>query len=209
MDMDPKSEEQQIGLSGTGLRRRALDTLLLCTGDMVHVDKAIQDKLFVLQLVVWCLRGVAQVTLTNNPLGGALILAALFWDSPWQCLLGSLGVLTSTLTAVIMHQDRAEVSAGQHGFNGMLVSLLMVAFSSAGDCYWWLVLPVCLGSATCVFLFSGLFSVLDRWDLPVSVFPFNIVIFYLLCTGPDNPYFPTHLGTPPGVLEPNSTQLQA
>lgn len=42
----------------------------------------------------------------------------------------------------------AEVSGGLHGFNGMLVSLLMGVFSSAGDWYWWLLLPVCLGSAT-------------------------------------------------------------
>lgn len=64
------------------------------------------DKLFVLQLVVWGLRGVTRVTLANNPLSGALILAALYWTSPWQALLGTLGVLTSTLTAVIIGQDR-------------------------------------------------------------------------------------------------------
>nr|QRW33320.1 urea transporter c [Lateolabrax maculatus] len=169
-----------------------------------------QDKLFVLQLAVWGLRGVTRVILANNPLSGALILAALYWASPWQGLLGTLGVLASTLTAVIIGQDSAEVSGGLHGFNGMLVSLLMGVFSSAGDWYWWLLLPVILGSATCVFLFSGLSSVLDRWDLPVAVFPFNIIIvLYLLCTGPDNPYFPHHPATPLGTLEPNGTELIA
>lgn len=64
------------------------------------------DKLFVLQLAVWGLRGVTRVALANNPLSGALILAALYWTSPWQVLLGTLGVLTSTLTAVIIGQDR-------------------------------------------------------------------------------------------------------
>lgn len=64
------------------------------------------DKSFVLQLAVWGLRGVTRVTLANNPLSGALVLAALYWASPWQCLLGTLGVLTSTLTAVIVGQDR-------------------------------------------------------------------------------------------------------
>lgn len=64
------------------------------------------DKFIVLQLVVWCLRGVTRVTLANNPLSGALILAALYWASPWQGLLGTLGVLVSTLTAVILGQDR-------------------------------------------------------------------------------------------------------
>ncbi|XP_075891675.1 urea transporter 2 [Nelusetta ayraudi] len=165
-------------------------------------------KLFVLQLAVWVLRGVSMVAYANNPLCGALILAALCWESPWQCLLGTLGVLTSTMTAVILGQDRTKVSEGNHGFNGMLVPLLIGVLSSAGDWYWWLLLPSCLGSATCVFLYSCMASVLDRWDVPVGVFPFNITItLYLLCTGPDNPYFPHHRTLPLGVLEPNGTEL--
>ncbi|XP_071779226.2 urea transporter 1 [Centroberyx gerrardi] len=207
---DTKAEGKQASGSGAGLHQRLLNTLLLCTGDMERLEKYMQDKMFVLQLAVWSLRGVARVILANNPLSGALILAALCWASPWQGLLGTLGLLASTLTAVIIGQDSAEVSGGLHGFNGMLVSLLMGVFSSAGDWYWWLLLPVCLGSATCTFLFSGLSPLLDRWDLPVAVFPFNIVILlYLLCTGPDNPYFPHHPAVPPGALEPNATQLSA
>lgn len=64
------------------------------------------DKPFVLQLALWGLRGVARVILANNPLSGAFILAALYWASPWKGLLGTLGVLASTLTAVITGQDR-------------------------------------------------------------------------------------------------------
>lgn len=64
------------------------------------------DKSFVLQLAVCGLRGVTRVILANNPLSGGLILAALYWASLWQGLLGTLGVLASTLTAVITGQDR-------------------------------------------------------------------------------------------------------
>eukprot|EP00064_Thunnus_orientalis_P020371 superscaffoldBa00005569_g20506 len=162
MWMDTKTEVEEASRKHASLGRRVLNGLLLCTGDMVHLDEYIQDKWFVLQLAVWGLRGVTRVILANNPLSGALILAALYWASPWQGLLGTLGVLASTLTAVIIGQD------------------------------------------------SGLSSVLDRWDLPVAVFPFNIVIvLYLLCTGQDNPYFPHHPATPPGALEPNGTGLSA
>ncbi|TDG99855.1 hypothetical protein EPR50_G00198390 [Perca flavescens] len=210
MWMDTKTEAKEASRNRASLRRCVLSGLLLCTGDMEHLDKYMQEKLFVLQLVVWGLRGVTRVILANNPLSGVLVLAALCWASPWQALLGTLGVLASMLTAVIMGQDSAEVSGGLHGFNGMLPSLLMGVFSSAGDWYWWLLLPACLGSATCVFLYSGLSPVLERWDLPVAVFPFNIIIvLYLLCTGPDNPYFPHHPATPPGLLEPNGTELIA
>lgn len=202
--MDTKADAVDSKDKKTGWVHR----VLLCTGDMLHLDKTIQDQWWVLQLLLWTLRGVARVILANNPISGLLILAALFWASPWQGLLGSVGVLCSTLTAVITGQDKSEVSAGLHGFNGMLVSLLMGVFSSAGDWYWTLLLPVCLGSATCVFLFSSLSPVLDRWDLPVAVFPFNITIFlFLLCTSPEHPYFPRHMAVPPGGVQVNATQL--
>ncbi|XP_074517898.1 urea transporter 1 [Halichoeres trimaculatus] len=206
-DVEPEPEPEP-GVVEASVCQRVLKTLLLCTGDMEHLVKFMKDKFIVLQLVVCCLRGVSRVTLANNPLSGAFILAALYWASPWQGLLGTLGVLVSTLTAVILGQDSGEISGGLHGFNGMLVSLLIGEFSSADDWYWWLLLPVCFGSATCVFLYSGLSSVLDRWGLPASVFPFNIVIvLYLLCSGSENPYFPQHPAKPPGGLDSNGTKL--
>lgn len=71
--------------------------------------------------------------------------------------------------------------------------------------FWLSHLPLHLPS---VFLYSCMASVLDRWDVPVGVFPFNITVtLYLLCTGPDNPYFPHHRTLPLGVLEPNGTKL--
>ncbi|KAF0039117.1 hypothetical protein F2P81_009601 [Scophthalmus maximus] len=164
---ESKPEVEEASRSRASLSRAVWDALLLCTGDMEHLDDYVQDKSFVLQLAVWGLRGVARVTLANNPLTGALILAALYWASPWQGLLGTLGALASTLTAVIMGQDS-------------------------------------------VFVSSGLSSVLARWDLPVSVFPFNIIIIlYLLCVGPDNLDFPHQPALPPGALAPNSTKVVA
>ncbi|XP_063049738.1 urea transporter 1 [Engraulis encrasicolus] len=192
-------------------RHRILTALLYCTGDMEHFGKIMEvpDRPFPLQLVDWLLRGVARVILANNPLSGALILAALVMASPWQALLGTVGLTASTLTAVIIGQDSAEVAGGLHGFNGMLVSLLMGVFSSAGDWYWWLLLPALLGGATCTFLFSGLAPLLDKWDLPVAVFPFNMVIvLFLSATGPHNAYFPHYPATPPGATEDlNHTML--
>lgn len=32
--------------------------------------------------------------------------------------------------------------AGLHGYNGVLVGLLMAVFSDKGSYYWWLLLPV-------------------------------------------------------------------
>ncbi|KAA0723132.1 Urea transporter 1 [Triplophysa tibetana] len=167
------------------------------------------DKFFPLQLAECCLRGISRVILVNNPLSGALILSALLLESPWQALLGIIGLLTSNFTAVMLGQDCEEVSSALYGFNGMLVALLMGVFSSSGEWYWWLLLPVCIGGATTTFLWSGLAPILDRWDLPVSVFPFNtVILLYLACTGTSNPYFPNYPALQPGAPEStNHTQL--
>uniref|UniRef100_A0A8C1JNV6 Urea transporter n=1 Tax=Cyprinus carpio TaxID=7962 RepID=A0A8C1JNV6_CYPCA len=192
-----------------GLKQCFVSALLYCTGEMQQLHTHMQDKFFPLQLVEGCLRGISRVILLNNPLSGALILAALLLESPWQALLGMLGLLASTFTAIILGQDCEEVSSGLYGFNGMLVALLMGVFSSAGDWYLWLLLPVCLGGAATTFLSSSLAPVLDRWDLPVSVFPFNtVLLLYLVCTGTSNPFFPNHPAQPPGAPESiNHTQL--
>lgn len=59
------------------------------------------------------------------------------------------------------------------------------------------------------FVYSGLATVLERLNLPVSVFPFNtVLLLYLACTGTDNFFYPSYpvlpLGSPQGI---NYTEL--
>ncbi|XP_072544897.1 urea transporter 1 [Salminus brasiliensis] len=193
----------------TGLKQQLLQKLLYCTGDMQHFHTHMQDQAISVQLLEWSLRGVSSVIMVDNPVSGALILTALTVSSRWQALLGSAGLLTSTITAIIIGHERQEVSRGQYGYNGMLVALLIGVFSSAGDWYWWLLLPACLAGATTTFVSSGLAPVLDKWDLPVSVFPFNtVLLLYLACTGTHNPYYPNFPALPlVAPLSTNNTQL--
>ncbi|XP_026792585.3 urea transporter 1 [Pangasianodon hypophthalmus] len=192
-----------------GLKQHLIQKLLYCTGEMEHFHAYMQDQAFLMQLLEWLLRGVSGVIMVNNPLSGALIVIALSIASPWQVLLGSLGLLSSTVMAILIGQEQAEISRGEHGYNGMLVALLIGVFSNAGDWYWWLLLPACLAGATTTFLHSGMAAVLDRWDVPVSVFPFNtVLLLYLACTGIENPYYPNHPALPQvATLIINSTHL--
>lgn len=59
------------------------------------------------------------------------------------------------------------------------------------------------------FVSSGLAPVLDSWDLPVNVFPFNsVLLLYLACTSTNNPYYPNHPVLPlVAPLSTNTTQL--
>ncbi|HTF43026.1 MAG TPA: urea transporter, partial [Terriglobales bacterium] len=84
----------------------------------------------VLGFVDWTLRGVGQVVFQNNPLAGLVILAGLFVNSWIYAMICVLGVVVSTLTAIVLKADKALIREGLFGFNGALVALALIAFTS-------------------------------------------------------------------------------
>ncbi|KAM9102881.1 urea transporter 1 isoform 2-T4 [Sarcophilus harrisii] len=173
------------------------------TGDMREYADWLKDKPIILQFLDWILRGISQVVLINNPISGIIILIGLLVQSPWFTLTGCLGNIVSTLTALLLKQDRSAIAAGLHGYNATLVGILMALFCYKGDYYWWLLFPVIVMSMTCPIFSSALGSVLCKWDLPVLTLPFNMALsMYLAATGHFNPFFPTKL---PATSVPNVT----
>ncbi|XP_007055238.2 urea transporter 2 isoform X1 [Chelonia mydas] len=178
-------------------KRRICKTLGYLTGEMKACGDWLKDKPLVVQFIDWVLRGISQVMFVNNPLSGLLILAGLLIQNPWWTLTGCSGTVVSTLTALILSQDRSAIAAGLFGYNGVLVGLLMAVFSDKEDYYWWLLLPVVVTSMACPVLSSALGSVFRKWDLPVLTLPFNIAVsLYLAATGHYNLFFPTALIQP-------------
>ncbi|KAM6289834.1 urea transporter 2-like [Aegotheles albertisi] len=174
-------------------------------GEMKEYGEWMKNKPLMVQLVDWILRGTSQVMFVNNPLSGLIILVGIFIQSPWWMLTGCTGTTVSTLTALALSQDRSVIAAGLHGYNGILVGLLMAVFSDKGDYYWWLLLPVAVISMACPILSSALGSIFNKWDLPVFTLPFNIAVtLYLAATGHYNPFFPTTLIKPVASV-PNIT----
>ncbi|XP_070483685.1 urea transporter 2 isoform X1 [Equus przewalskii] len=175
------------------------------TGEMKECGEGLKDKSPVFQFLDWVLRGTSQVMFVNNPLSGILIVLGLFIQNPWWAISGCLGTVVSTLTALILSQDKSAIAAGLHGYNGVLVGLLMAVFSDKGDYYWWLLLPVIIMSMSCPILSSALGTIFSKWDLPVFTLPFNIAVtLYLAATGHYNLFFPTTLLQPASSV-PNIT----
>ncbi|NXP23793.1 UT2 protein, partial [Scytalopus superciliaris] len=175
------------------------------TGDMKEFGAWLKDKPLMIQFIDWVLRGISQVMFVNNPLSGLIVLAGFLLQNPWWTLTGCLGTVVSTLTALILGQDRSAISAGLHGYNGVLVGSLMAVFSAKGDYYWWFLLPVALLSMTCPIFTSALGSVFCKWDLPVLTLPFNLALtLYLAASGPHNLFFPTTV-IQPAIATPNIT----
>lgn len=52
------------------------------------------------------------------------------------------------ISSWLFPSHRSAIAAGLHGYNGVLVGLLMAVFSAKGDYHWWLLLPVALVSMT-------------------------------------------------------------
>ncbi|XP_076614704.1 urea transporter 2-like [Chaetodon auriga] len=145
----------------------------------------------VIQLLDWIFRGVAQVMLVNNPLSGLLITVGLFLQNPWWALNSLLGTLMSTVSAMLLGQNREAVSAGLYGYNGTLVGMLMAVFSAKASWHWWLLLPNVFMSIMCPVVSSALSSLTSKLDLPIFTLPFNILVcLHLAATGANHPYFP-------------------
>ncbi|KAL0965216.1 hypothetical protein UPYG_G00278280 [Umbra pygmaea] len=199
-------EESMCEEKHTAPTSRLSNALCLLTGDMRQYGKWIKRQVVVVQVTDWVFRGVAQVMFVNNPLSGLLINVGLVLQNPWWGLNGILGTFASTLSALVIGQNRGAISAGLYGYNGTLVGLLMCVFSAKGSWYWWLLLPNVFMAIMCPVVSSALGSVFNKWDLPVLTLPFNLLVcLHMAAMGSNHPYFPQVLIQPKTSLHLNIT----
>ena len=136
----------------------------------------------VLRFVDINLRGIGQVMFQDNPLSGALFLAAVAWGSfaagvPQVLFGGLVAVVAATVTACWLRVDPASLRAGLYGFNGFLVGLALATFVAPGPLLWAYVI---LGGAASVVAMSATVLVARTWDMPALTFPFVLVTWLLL-----------------------------
>jgi urea transporter len=127
------------------------------------------------------LRGVGQVMFQNNPLTGALFLAAIGWGSyaagaPRVAIAGLLAVVVATLTAQWLRVDKESLHAGLYGFNGVLIGLALATFLAPGALMW---VYVVLGATVSVVVMLGTVNVVKAWGGALT-FPFVLTTWLLL-----------------------------
>jgi urea transporter len=128
------------------------------------------------------LRGIGQVMFQDNPLTGALFLAAIAWGSyaggvPQVALCGVLAVVVATLTAQWLRVDAASLRAGLFGYNGVLVGLALATFIAPGPLLW---AYVVLGAAVSVVATLGTANAVKPFGVAALTFPFVLVTWLLL-----------------------------
>ena len=129
------------------------------------------------------LRGVGQVMFQNNPLTGALFLAAIGWGSyaagvPQVAIAGVLAVVVATLTAQWLRVDKESLHSGLYGYNGVLVGLALATFLAPSALLW---VYVVLGAAVSVVVMLGTANVVKPWGGALT-FPF-VLTTWLLAVG--------------------------
>lgn len=133
-----------------------------------------------LGFVDWVLRGIGQVVFQNNPISGAVILAATFFNSWTYGFICLLGAIVSTLTAMALKADKGLIRDGLFGFNGALVGLALVAFTSenfrtgAFPSAHMLIYIVFAAALTSI-VFSSIAALLGPHKVAPLTMPFNLV----------------------------------
>jgi urea transporter/Ca2+-binding EF-hand superfamily protein len=160
-----------------------LQRLLPCSGTLMHLnDTARRDHRPLLPLLIG-LRSLAQVIFINNPLTGALLLAAFLLESPWMAVLAVAGTAAANITSRSLGLERSLRHQGIHGFNGALVGCAGAVLGGGGSmplAAVWLLL-VLLGSCLSTLMLEGWRRRFHRrGDLPPLTLPFCLVTWLLL-----------------------------
>jgi urea transporter len=136
----------------------------------------------ILRFVDINLRGIGQVMFQDNPLTGALFLAAVAWGSyaagiPQVAIAGVVALVVATLTAQWLNADQASLAAGLYGYNAFLVGLGLATFLAPGALLW---VYVVLGGAVSVVAMLGTANVIKPWGVSALTFPFVLTTWILL-----------------------------
>lgn len=126
------------------------------------------------------LRGIGQVVFQNNPLSGLIILFAILVNSWIYAGICVLGVAASTLTAIILKADKGIIRDGLFGFNGALVALALIAFTSTDFRSGMLPSPamtiyLLFGAAFSTIAFASIATVLGQHKVAPLTMPFVLV----------------------------------
>lgn len=133
----------------------------------------------------WVLRGIAQVVFQNNPVSGAVILAAIFYNSWIYGIACLFGTIISTATAMLFKADKGLIKAGLFGFNGALIAIALVAYTSPDftignppNLHLWIYIVLCAAFTSVILPAFG--AILGPHKVPGLTIPFVLATWFFL-----------------------------
>jgi urea transporter len=133
----------------------------------------------------WVLRGIAQVVFQNNPISGAVILAAIFYNSSVYGIACLFGTMISTATAIVFKANKGLIKEGLFGFNGALTAIALVAYTSPDfatgnwpNLHLWIY--IVLSAAFTSILMTAFSALLGPYKVPPLTMPFVLATWFVL-----------------------------
>jgi urea transporter len=149
------------------------------------------------------LRGSGQVMFQNNPITGLFFLAGIFYNSYQFGIAALIGLLASTIAAMLLGADRNLIRAGLFGYNGILTGIglaffLQLNWSAA------LIVYIILGGVVSTIVFIALANVFSTWDKPALTAPFVLTTWLFLLAVPLAAHLPAGSLIAPALPKPNA-----
>lgn len=129
-------------------------------------------------LVVYWLKGIAQVFLVNSWVTGIFFLAALFIGNVWAGVWGAVGSAISLALAILFKANGADIADGLYGFSPVLTGIAIgmtfykVNLRSAA----WAVLAI----VATFFVQAAMDILMQAWGLPTLTGPFCVATWLFL-----------------------------
>ena len=128
------------------------------------------------------LRGAGQVMFQGNPLTGLLFLVGIAWGAVdagmSEVAVGAVvGLVVSTVTALLLAADEQSLRIGMYGFNGILVGVAVPTFLHADALTW---VYVVVGAAVSTVAMLAVANVFKTWEVPALTFPFVLTTWFLM-----------------------------
>lgn len=122
-------------------------------------------------------RGIGQVFFQENALSGLFILVAVFYGSLFCGVAGFIGVLVSTITAMILGVSRDSIIKGFYGFNGILVGIALALYL---DYNGFLFVYIIFGSMLSTIVMAAFTNLMGKLGVPPLTGPFVLTTWFLL-----------------------------
>lgn len=170
-------------------------------------------------LIVYWLKGIAQVFLIDNWVTGILFLAGLWLSNRRAALWAAVGSALALLTALVFKASGADIAEGLYGFSAVLtaIALATVFYEPNVRSAVWAV----LGIVVTLFIQAGMNTLLDPVGIATLTGPFCVATWLFLLPlirfddteKPDhsnwNPENKRHLAQPQSGPKPNAAPRSA
>jgi urea transporter len=147
------------------------------------------------------LRGCGQVMFQNNPLTGLLFLVGIFINSALLGVAGLIGLIVSTVTALLLGADRSLIRAGLFGYNGILAGIGLAFFIRWNA---FLVVYIVLAAILSAVVMMALLNLMGSRDMPALTAPFVLSAWLFLFGIYLFSYLPPSASIQPLLLNPNA-----